>query len=59
MADLEEAILLHHESLSFRPTPHPERFISLYSLACMLRVWDRFGKTLTQSSSLPPSPSRT
>ena len=40
---LEEAILLHRESLSFRPTPHPDRFDSLRCLACAL--WDRFRTT--------------
>ena len=35
--------LLHRESLSFRPTSHPEHFESLNGLACALG--DRFGKT--------------
>ena len=43
MSDLDEAILLYRESLSFRPTPHPSRFESLNRLACAL--YDRFGKT--------------
>ena len=43
MADLEEAILMHRESLPFRPTLHPDRFASLKCLAYAL--WDRFGET--------------
>ena len=43
MTDLDEAILLHRESLSFCPSPHPRRLESLICLAWVLR--DCFGKT--------------
>ena len=43
MVDLNEAILMDRESLSLRPTPHPDRFISLNNLG--IRLCDRFRRT--------------
>ena len=43
MVDLNEAILMDREALSFHPTPHPDRSSSLTNLG--LRLWDRFRRT--------------
>ena len=47
MADLKEAIFLHRESLSLRPTSHPYHSDSLYNLANVLQKY--FGKTGSMS----------
>ena len=43
MVDLNDAILMDRETLSLRPTPHPDRSLSLTSLG--LRLWDRYRRT--------------
>ena len=44
MTDLEEAILIYCESLSFRPTPHPLCSSSLNHLAsALLHRFDQTG----------------
>ncbi|ETW79619.1 hypothetical protein HETIRDRAFT_155806 [Heterobasidion irregulare TC 32-1] len=43
MQDLEEAIKLHREALSLRPSPHSDRFSSLFNLA--FDLWSRFEQT--------------
>ena len=43
MVDLNEAISMDRETLFLRPTPHPDRFLSLANLGTQL--WGRFRRT--------------
>ena len=48
MVDLNEAVLMDRETLSLRPTPHPDRSSSLNNLGA--RLFDRFQRTSSRSA---------
>ena len=55
MSDLEEAIFMRRESLSLRPTPHPDHSQSLNNLALALEIrWKASGiqSDLSEATSL-------